>query len=73
MLSFKQTFEWTITTRFHVVHRVTLHEPTNMSESLYASFAQVLTLSQGIKDDLSALLDPVSGFAPRLRQLCRNQ
>ncbi|KAI9454791.1 nuclear pore protein 84/107 [Boletus coccyginus] len=44
-----------------------------MSESLYASCAQVLTLCQGIKDDLPALLDPVSGFAPRLRQLCRDQ
>ncbi|KAF8553085.1 hypothetical protein OG21DRAFT_1589517 [Imleria badia] len=44
-----------------------------MSESLYASCAQVLMLCQGIKDDLPALLDPVSGFAPRLRQLCRDQ
>ncbi|KAG9312440.1 hypothetical protein JVU11DRAFT_6824 [Chiua virens] len=44
-----------------------------MSESLYASCAQVLTLCQGIKDDLPALLDPVSGFAPRVRQLCRDQ
>ncbi|KAF8836112.1 nuclear pore protein 84/107 [Paxillus ammoniavirescens] len=43
-----------------------------MSESLYASCAEVLTACQGIKDDLPALLDPVSGFAPRLRQLCRD-
>ncbi|KAG8215686.1 nuclear pore complex protein [Butyriboletus roseoflavus] len=44
-----------------------------MSERLYASCAKVLALCQGIKDDLPALLDPVSGFAPRLRQLCRDQ
>ncbi|KAN0078059.1 Nuclear pore protein 84/107 [Tylopilus felleus] len=44
-----------------------------MSESLYTSCAQVLALCQGVKDDLPALLDPVSGFAPRLRQLCRDQ
>lgn len=44
-----------------------------MSEPLYETFAQVLTLCQGIKEDLPALLDPVCGFAPRLRQLCRDQ
>ncbi|KAF9221187.1 hypothetical protein BS17DRAFT_846289 [Gyrodon lividus] len=43
-----------------------------MSESLYASCAEVLSACQGIKDDLPALLDPASGFAPRLRQLCRD-
>ncbi|KIJ62485.1 hypothetical protein HYDPIDRAFT_94356 [Hydnomerulius pinastri MD-312] len=44
-----------------------------MSESLYASCAEVLTICQATKDDLSALLDPSTGFAPRLRQLCRDQ
>ncbi|KAF9244485.1 107-domain-containing protein [Melanogaster broomeanus] len=43
-----------------------------MSESLYTSCAEVLTICQRIKDDLPTLLDPVSGFAPRLRQLCRD-
>jgi nuclear pore complex protein Nup107 len=40
---------------------------------LYASFAEVLELSQPIKDDLEALLHPSTGFAPRLRQICANQ
>ncbi|KAH7886730.1 nuclear pore protein 84/107 [Phlebopus sp. FC_14] len=44
-----------------------------MSESLYASCAEVLSVCQVTKDDLSALLDPLTGFAPRLRQLCRDQ
>ena len=44
-----------------------------MSESLYSSCAQVLSLCQAAKDDLAALLDPNTGFAPRLRQLCHDQ
>ncbi|KAH9929251.1 nuclear pore protein 84/107 [Fomitopsis serialis] len=43
-----------------------------MSESLYASCAQVLSVSQS-NDDLKTLLDPRAGFAPRLRQLCLEQ
>jgi nuclear pore complex protein Nup107 len=44
-----------------------------MPEALYESFAQVLSLCQSMKDDLAAILDPETGFAPRLRQLCRDQ
>ncbi|KAG1800698.1 uncharacterized protein BJ212DRAFT_1287070 [Suillus subaureus] len=44
-----------------------------MSESLYSSCAEVLSVCQAAKDDLAALLDPNTGFAPRLRQLCRDQ
>ncbi|KAG6332899.1 hypothetical protein ID866_6186, partial [Astraeus odoratus] len=44
-----------------------------MSESLYAACAEVLTTCQGLKDDLPALLDPSTGFAPRLRHLCRDK
>jgi hypothetical protein len=29
--------------------------------------------SQSMKDDLAALLDPETGFPPRLRQICRDQ
>jgi len=45
----------------------------SMSEALYASCAEVLSLCQSMKDDLAALLDPETGFAPRLRQICRDQ
>ncbi|TFY81397.1 hypothetical protein EWM64_g2615 [Hericium alpestre] len=44
-----------------------------MSNALYASCAEVLTLCQSQKDDLEALLDPEIGFAPRLRQICQDQ
>ncbi|KIO00919.1 hypothetical protein M404DRAFT_744982 [Pisolithus tinctorius Marx 270] len=44
-----------------------------MSDSLYAACAEVLTTCQGLKDDLAALLDPSTGFAPRLRHLCRDK
>ncbi|THH14665.1 hypothetical protein EW146_g5692 [Bondarzewia mesenterica] len=43
-----------------------------MSETLYTSCAEVLSLFQSHKDDLAVLLDPDSGFAPRLRQICRD-
>ncbi|KAF5320046.1 hypothetical protein D9611_010388 [Ephemerocybe angulata] len=39
-------------------------------KELFASFAEVLALSQAMKDDLPGLLDPETGFAPRMRQLC---
>lgn len=45
-----------------------------MSEKeLYVAFSEVLSLSQSMKDDLAGLLDPETGFAPRMRQLCREQ
>lgn len=44
-----------------------------MSDPLYTSCAEVLSLAQSHKDDLNALLDPVDGFAPRLRQLCQER
>ncbi|KAI6008883.1 nuclear pore protein 84/107 [Pisolithus orientalis] len=44
-----------------------------MSDSLYAACAEVLTTCQGLKDDLAALLDPSTGFAPRLQHLCRDK
>ncbi|KAH7921000.1 nuclear pore protein 84/107 [Leucogyrophana mollusca] len=45
----------------------------NMPESLYSSCAEVLSVCQARKEDLAALLDPETGFAPRLRQICRDQ
>ena len=44
-----------------------------MSESLYVSCAQVLSVWQGKKDDLAALLDPETGYAPCMRQVCHDQ
>lgn len=44
-----------------------------MSESLYVSCAQVLSVCQGKKDDLAALLDPETGYAPSMRQVCHDQ
>ncbi|KAH6905125.1 nuclear pore complex protein [Coprinopsis sp. MPI-PUGE-AT-0042] len=44
-----------------------------MAETLYSSFADVLSVSQSVKDDLEALLDSENGFAPRLRQICEDQ
>jgi len=44
-----------------------------MSETFYTSCADVLTLCQAEKDNLEALLDPQTGFAPRLRHLCEQQ
>ncbi|KAF9469517.1 nuclear pore protein 84/107 [Collybia nuda] len=38
-----------------------------------ARYAEVLSLGQSMKDDLGGLLDPETGFAPRLRQICREQ
>ena len=45
----------------------------NMAEGLYASCAEVLSMCQTFKDDLAAVLDPESGFAPRMRELCEQQ
>ncbi|KZT29989.1 hypothetical protein NEOLEDRAFT_1126698 [Neolentinus lepideus HHB14362 ss-1] len=45
-----------------------------MSETtLYTQCAEVLSLCQSLRDDLAALLDPETGFAPRLRQICRER
>ncbi|KAI0067354.1 hypothetical protein BV25DRAFT_1877263 [Artomyces pyxidatus] len=44
-----------------------------MAQTFYTSCAEVLSLCQSQKDDLAALLDPDSGFAPRLRQICHDQ
>ncbi|EIN06492.1 nuclear pore protein 84/107 [Punctularia strigosozonata HHB-11173 SS5] len=44
-----------------------------MTDAFYASCAQVLALCQSMKDDLAAILDPESGFAPRLQKLCEEQ
>lgn len=38
-----------------------------------ARYAEVLSLGQSMKDDLAGLLDPETGFAPRIRQICREQ
>ncbi|KAG7092946.1 hypothetical protein E1B28_009248 [Marasmius oreades] len=42
-------------------------------DALYSSYSEVLLLAQSMKNDLESLLDPETGVAPRLRQLCRNQ
>ncbi|KAF9488030.1 nuclear pore protein 84/107 [Pleurotus eryngii] len=44
-----------------------------MANALYASCAEVLSLCQTLKDDLPAILDPETGFAPRLRRVCHEQ
>ncbi|KIM43977.1 hypothetical protein M413DRAFT_68391 [Hebeloma cylindrosporum] len=38
--------------------------------SLYSSCADVLSVCQTVKDDLLAVLDPDTGYAPRMRQIC---
>ncbi|KAH9971849.1 nuclear pore protein 84/107 [Lactifluus volemus] len=44
-----------------------------MSETFYTACADILALCQTQKDNLEALLDPQSGFAPQLRHLCEQQ
>ncbi|TFK94108.1 hypothetical protein K466DRAFT_477174, partial [Polyporus arcularius HHB13444] len=44
-----------------------------MAENLYTSCAEVLSVCQANKDNLEALLDPETGFAPRLRHICNQQ
>ncbi|TFK71838.1 hypothetical protein BDN72DRAFT_816969 [Pluteus cervinus] len=44
-----------------------------MGDSLYVACAEVLSISQSKRNDLASLLDPETGFAPRLRQICRDQ
>lgn len=45
----------------------------NESEDMYIACAEVYSASQAAKDDLEALLNPDTGFAPRLKQICRDQ
>jgi hypothetical protein len=45
----------------------------DMASALYTMFADVLALCQAMGDDLTALLDPEAGFAPRLRQICHDR
>ncbi|KDR66942.1 hypothetical protein GALMADRAFT_147583 [Galerina marginata CBS 339.88] len=40
-----------------------------MSDALYSSCAEVLEICQSIKDDLEAILDPETGYAPRMRHI----
>jgi nuclear pore complex protein Nup107 len=42
-----------------------------MSHTLHASCAEALSLAQSRKEDLAFLLDPNTGFAPKLRQICQ--
>ena len=44
-----------------------------MSNTLYAACAEALSLAQSRKEDLAALLDPETGFAPKLRQICHGR
>jgi nuclear pore complex protein Nup107 len=43
------------------------------SDELHASCAEVLAWCQANKDDLAKVLDPETGFAPRMRELCLDQ
>ncbi|KAI0086032.1 nuclear pore protein 84/107 [Irpex rosettiformis] len=43
-----------------------------MAHTLYTSCAEVLSLAQSRKDDISFLLDPEAGFAPKIRQICQD-
>ena len=44
-----------------------------MADPFYASCADVLSVCQAQRQDLDALLDPKTGFASRLRDLCQDQ
>lgn len=44
-----------------------------MADPFYSSCADVLSVSQTSRQDLDALLDPKTGFASRLRDLCQDQ
>ncbi|KAG7444855.1 nuclear pore protein 84/107 [Guyanagaster necrorhizus] len=43
-----------------------------MADNVYEACADVLSLFQSMQDDLAAILDPETGFAPQLRAICRN-
>ncbi|KAG6859771.1 hypothetical protein C0995_004319 [Termitomyces sp. Mi166 len=40
---------------------------------IYGSCADVLSVCKAMADDLLAVFDPEAGFAPRMRQVCREQ
>ncbi|KAF5319206.1 hypothetical protein D9619_008447 [Psilocybe cf. subviscida] len=42
-----------------------------MADNLYSACAEVLAACQSVKDDIETILDPETGFAPRMRQICR--
>ncbi|KAH9475030.1 Nucleoporin nup107 [Psilocybe cubensis] len=42
-----------------------------MAQALYSSYADVLSVCQTIENDLEAVLDPQTGYAPRMRQICQ--
>lgn len=42
-----------------------------MTSTFYASAAEILKQCQAADGDLSAILDPEAGFAPRLSRLCK--
>lgn len=44
-----------------------------MADAFYSSCADVLSVCQAKRQDLDALLDPKTGFASRLRDLCQDQ
>lgn len=44
-----------------------------MANLFYSSCADVLSVCQANRQDLDALLDPKTGFASRLRDLCEEQ
>lgn len=41
--------------------------------AFYAQAAEVLAACHARRDDLTALLDPDTGFAPRLSDMCRKR
>ncbi|KAF8639343.1 hypothetical protein AX17_001562 [Amanita inopinata Kibby_2008] len=41
--------------------------------SVFAVYADVLAVAQPLQNDLPALLDPETGYAPRLAQICKQQ
>jgi hypothetical protein len=44
-----------------------------MADPFYSSCADVLSVCQANRENLDALLDPKTGFASRLRDLCDEQ
>ena len=46
-----------------------IEDPLDLS----TPFAEVLSTAQGVSEDLEALLDPDTGFAPRMRDVLRDQ
>lgn len=40
---------------------------------IFAASADILAKCQAVEDDLSAIFDPETGYAPQFAQLCRDQ